>query len=79
MPLGFFVTQVVENSGAADAGLMQGDIITRFDGRNIKSMDEIQELMKYLSVGSVVEVTVERAQNGSYVEQVLEITLGAKR
>lgn len=79
MPLGVFVAQVVEGSGAANAGLMQGDIITRFDGRNIKSMDEMQELMKYLSAGSTVEVTVQRAQNGEYVEQVLQIVLGAKR
>ena len=79
MPSGVFVAQVVEGSGAANAGLMQGDIITRFDGRNIKTMDEMQELMKYLPVGSVVEVTVQRAQNGAYAEFDLEITLGAKR
>ena len=58
---------------------MQGDIITRFDGRNIKSMEEMQELMQYLEAGSTVEVTVQRAQNGEYVEQVLEIVLGSKR
>ena len=69
----------VEGSGAANAGLMQGDIITRFDGRNIKSSQEMEELMKYLEAGSTVEVTIQRAQNGEYVEQVLEIVLGAKR
>ncbi len=79
MPAGVFVAQVVEGSGAANAGLMQGDIITRFDGRNIKSSQEMEELMKYLEAGSTVEVTIQRAQNGEYVEQVLEIVLGAKR
>ncbi len=79
MPSGVFVAQVVEGSGAANAGLMQGDIITRFDGRNIKSTEEMEELMQYLEAGSTVEVTVQRTQNGEYVEQVLEIVLGAKR
>ncbi len=79
MPSGVFVAQVVEGSGADNAGLIQGDIITRFDGRNIKSMEEMQELMQYLPAGSAVEVTIERAQNGEYVEKTLEITLGAKK
>ena len=39
----------------------------------------MEELMKYLEAGSTVEVTIQRAQNGEYVEQVLEIVLGAKR
>ena len=78
MPQGVYVAQVVEGSSAANAGLMQGDIITRFDGRNIKSMAEMQELMKYLSAGTTVEVTVQRAQNGKYIEQTIDIVLGSK-
>lgn len=79
MPQGVYVAQVVEGSGAAEAGLVQGDIITRFDGRNITSMEEIQNLLKYLSAGDSVEVSIERAQNGEYVEQTIYITLGRKR
>lgn len=78
MPQGVYVAQVVEGSSAADAGLMQGDIITRFDGRNIKSMEEMHELMKYLSAGTTVEVTVQRTQNGIYIEQTIDIVLGSK-
>ncbi len=79
MPQGVYVARVVEGSGAANAGLMQGDIITRFDGRNITSMEEMQELMKYLPAGTTVEVTVQRAKNGEYVEVDLEIVLGSKK
>ena len=57
---------------------MQGDIITRFDGRNIKSMAEMQELMKYLSAGTTVEITVQRAQNGEFAEQTFNVVLGSK-
>lgn len=79
MPQGVYVAQVIEGSGAANGGLMQGDIITRFDGRNITSMEEMQELMKYLPAGSTVEVTIQRAQNGEYVEMDLQIVLGSKK
>ncbi|MBO5303750.1 MAG: trypsin-like peptidase domain-containing protein [Lachnospiraceae bacterium] len=79
MPQGVYVAQVVEGSGAAQAGLVQGDIITRFDGRNITSMEEIQSLLQYLSAGDTVEVTIERAQNGEYVESTLQVVLGRKR
>lgn len=79
MPQGVYVAQVVEGSAAANAGLMQGDIITRFDGRNITSMEEMQELMQYLPAGTTVEVTIQRAQNGEYVKNTLEVVLGSKR
>lgn len=78
MPQGVYIAQIVEGSSAADAGLMQGDIITRFDGRNIKSMAEMQELMKYLPAGTTVEVTVQRAQNGEFTEQTFDVVLGSK-
>lgn len=79
MPKGVYVAQVVEESAAALAGVMQGDIITRFDGRNITSMEEIQNLLRYMSAGDTVEVVIKRAQSGEYVEQTLEIVLGRKR
>lgn len=78
MPQGIYITQVVEGSGAAEAGLMQGDIITRFDGRNVKSMEEVRSLMKYLPAGTEVEVTIQRAKNGTYEEHTLDVTMGKK-
>lgn len=78
MPQGVYITHVVEGSGAAEAGLMQGDIITRFDGRNVKSMEEVRSLMQYLPAGSEVEVTIQRAQDGTYEEHTLNVTMGKK-
>ena len=79
MPQGVYIAQVVEGSGASNAGLMQGDIIVRFDGRNVKTMDEVQELLRYLPAGTSVEVTVQRAQNGEYVEKTVDVVLGSKK
>lgn len=79
MPKGVYVARVVEGSSAEAAGIKQGDIITRFDGRNITSEEEMQELMKYLPAGSEVEVTIQRAYNGEYKEETLKIVLGTKK
>lgn len=78
MPMGVYIAQVVEGSGAYNAGLVQGDIITKFDGRNITAMEEIQNLMRYMSAGTTVEVGYKRAINGEYVENTVEVTLGKK-
>lgn len=78
MPMGVYIAQVVEGSGADNAGLVQGDIITKFDGRNITAQKDIQELMRYMSAGTTVEVVFKRAENGEYVEHTVEVTLGKK-
>ncbi len=79
MPAGVYVAQVVEGSGAYNAGILQGDIITKFDGRNITAMEDIKELMRYMPAGTTVEVVYERAQEGEYVENTVELTLGKKK
>lgn len=76
MPRGIYVYEVLEGGGAEAAGMLRGDIITKFDASRIKSNDELQELLKYYSAGETVEITIMRNQFGSYEEMVLSLTLG---
>ncbi len=78
MPTGVYVAQVMENSAAAQAGIHQGDIITAFDGREVTSMQSLSELLEYYAAGTEVTVTVQRADNGQYVEQDIQVVLGSK-
>ena len=78
MPTGICVVKVYEGSAAAEAGIQKGDIITKFDGHDVDSMEEVQELLQYHAAGTKVTVTICRADNGQYVEQDLEVTLGSK-
>ncbi|MDE6905905.1 MAG: trypsin-like peptidase domain-containing protein [Lachnospiraceae bacterium] len=78
MPMGVYIAQVVEGSGADKAGIVQGDIITKFDGRNITAQEDIEKLMQYMSAGTTVEVGYKRAVNGEYEEFTVEVTLGKK-
>ncbi len=78
MPEGLYITMVTENSAAAQAGIKNGDVITEFDGRKIKSMDSLQEIMQYYAAGSEVEVTLQINENGEWKEQKVTVTLGRK-
>ena len=74
MPKGVYVAQVLENC----AGLLKGDIITAFDGDTISSMSQLQGILEYYAAGSAVELTIMRHEAGSYQEQKVTVTLGAK-
>tara|TARA_Y100000758_G_scaffold9084_1_gene7027 strand:- start:1121 stop:2146 length:1026 start_codon:yes stop_codon:yes gene_type:complete len=54
------VGRVSENSPAAKAGIKAGDIITRFDGKDIDSFQDLSRLVKQKKPGDEVEVAVLR-------------------
>jgi serine protease Do len=74
LPQGVYVKTVYEGSGAADAGICQGDIITGIDGTEISSMTELQTLLIGYSAGDTVTLTVWRMNNG-YQSMEVEVTL----
>ena len=78
MPTGVYVAQVLENTAAKKYGILPGDIITKFEGKEITTMDSLTGTLEYYAAGSTVEITVMRANNGQYVEHVLEVVLGKK-
>lgn len=78
MPLGVYVAQVTEGSAAEQAGIQKGDIITKFDGKEVSSMEELSLRLQYYKAGTEAEVTLQRASNGEYVEQTITVTLGKK-
>ncbi len=76
MPLGVYVAQVLENSGAESAGIQAGDIIVAFDGETITQMTQLQGLLEYYAAGTTVDVTVMRQSDSGYQEKVVSVTLG---
>lgn len=78
MPQGAYVLRVDEDSAAANAGLMMGDIIVRFDGQQISSTDELTGAMEYYRAGETVKMTVKRIIDGEYKSIELEVTLGRR-
>ena len=78
MPQGVYVIQVSQGSAAEAAGIVSGDIITKFDGHGINSMTSLQNQLSYYSAGTKVDVTVQRSENGKWVEKTISVTLGSK-
>lgn len=78
MPEGLYITMVTENSAAAQAGIQKGDVMTEFDGRKVKSLEGLQDIMQYYSAGTQVEVTLQTNENGEWKEQTVTVTLGKK-
>ena len=78
MPTGVYVAQVMEGAAAEQAGIQKGDIITKFDGKDVTSMEELSSNMQYYAAGTTVDVVIERSSNGQYEEQTISVTLGKK-
>ncbi|HFA48359.1 MAG TPA: Do family serine endopeptidase [Bacteroidetes bacterium] len=57
---GAYVDSLLENSAAASAGILPGDVITEVDGITIKTSPDLQAAIAQHSPGDVVEVKVDR-------------------
>lgn len=69
---GIYVDSVVENSGAEKAGIQAGDIIIKFDGQSVSTMDELTAIKDTKKVGDTVEVVFYRGNK----EKTVTLTLG---
>ncbi len=78
MPIGVYINDVVANSPAEKAGLMQGDIITALDGIKIETIEDLKNVLSYKKAGQTVKLTIHVLDGGAYTEKVLEVTLGSK-
>lgn len=76
MPKGVYVSSVSEGTGAYEAGLVRGDIITGLNGEEIKSMDELKEELSYYAAGDTVELTIMQGSPAGFQAKQVEVTLG---
>lgn len=76
MPQGVYVSSVTEGTGAAQAGLVKGDIITRLNGEEIKSMEELKNELSYYTAGTTVELTIMQGSPTGYQAKTVQVTLG---
>ncbi len=57
---GAFINQVMAESAASDAGLMAGDIITKVNGKSIRTFAELRAKIATLGAGKEVKITAFR-------------------
>lgn len=75
MPTGFYISKIVEGSGADKAGLEIGNIITKVEGKEVKSMSVIQGVLSNKNKGDKVKLTVSYIDKREYKEKEVEVTL----
>lgn len=78
-PQGVYVSSVSAGSGAANAGLQEGDIITAVDSTKISTMTELQSALKSYKAGDKITLTVARQSGRQYEESKVEVTLSSAK
>ena len=78
MPAGGYGYEISEGGAAAKTDLQAKDIITKFDGSSVRTMEDLQQMLTYYEGGDTVTLTVQRLENGQYVEHEISITLDYK-
>lgn len=68
---GLWVVGVTENSPAAKAGIQPTDLIVKFDGKEVKTFDELTKLKNNKNAGDKVEIVVYR--NGKNVSLSMQL------
>ena len=75
VPFGAYVTSVELDSPAMHAGLQAGDVITEFDGRQIKTIGDLVEAILDCTKDKTVRMKVEREAHGGYTDMTIKVTL----
>ena len=66
---GIYVVSIEEYSAAEKAGLQRGDVIVKADGKDIKTMNELNEIKNTHNIGDTMTITINR--NGKEKELTL--------
>lgn len=57
---GIYVDSVVSGCGAEDTGIMAGDVIVSFDGKDVSTMDELNAIKNTKNIGDKIEIKLYR-------------------
>ena len=75
IPIGFYISKIVENSGADKAGLEIGNIITEIDGQKVTDFSVLTNVIYEKKKGDTVKVKISYTSGRQYKEKEIEVTL----
>ncbi len=78
IPAGVYVSEVYEDSVAETAGLQKGDVIVALEGDPLKTVNELEEMLRYYPVGEKIELEIMRYEKGDYKSRIIEVRLGKR-
>ncbi len=74
LPVGLYVTAITPGSGAELAGIEKYDILLSFDGKSVKTLNEIEAIKKNHKVGDTVAIRYYQYRTGKTIEASLTLT-----
>ena len=78
MPTGVYIYETTKGGPAEKAGIQSGDIIRKFDGQQVDTMEALQNIVQYYKPGEKVKVTIAYASGREYKEKDVTVTLTDK-
>lgn len=75
IPEGTYVTEIVMDSPAMQAGIQSGDVITKVGTTEILNFSDFKAAMEKSQPGDTSVITVQRFAKGEYTEMSFEVTL----
>ncbi len=75
VPIGAYVTGIIMDSPAMEAGIQSGDVITRLGDSHIATFSNLTEIMENNLPGTTMEMHLMRQSGEEYREITLEVTL----
>lgn len=74
IPRGVYIVKVEEDSAAAKAGIPIYGVITHINGMEVKSVEQLKEVLSYIHGGTTGTVTVQERVEGEYTPKEYIIT-----
>lgn len=78
LPSGVYVADCIANGPAYNAGIQNGDIITKVGEKDISTIKDYQNAVDALKPGEAVNVTIQRNGIEKYKELEYQVTVGAR-
>ncbi len=77
IPMGLLVVQIDKDSSASKAGLRRGDIITKFNGTEVRTVDQLNKLKYEFKAGDEVTITIfrESVTSGEYMDITFKLDM----
>lgn len=75
IPVGAHISGITAGSPAEKAGLQRGMVITKIDGKAVRTIEELKEYLAYYKAGETVKLTVQVRTDAGYQEKEIPVTL----
>lgn len=73
IPIGVYIKEFSEDSPARDAGIPLFSVITEVNGMEVKTLEQLKDVLSHIRGGSTGTITVQERVEGEYEEKEYEI------